>query len=567
MAAPEDSSTFIEATTIGDLIDRAASRSGGDALVFPDARITWPELSRRTDEVARSLAGLGVGPGSTVGILMHNCLDFALLLIATAKLGAVVVPINGRYKVHELSLVIEHSDIGVLATAAGAEASTAYPALLGQVFPDLEGQDPERLRLAAAPQLRLLVDLGDGPAAPGFLDRARFEAAGESVALAEVKTHQERVRIRDVAMLMYTSGTTARPKGCLLTHEALVRHGINIARNNYFMTAEDVFWNPLPLFHIGGIVPILSCASVPAKYVHAGHFDADVAIRQLEEERATILYPTFETIWLAILDHPRFEEADLTSIRLIHNVGVKERLMQMQDRMPWAVQVTAFGMTECSSHLTFPALDDPYEVRMTTLGRPLRGLEVKILDPESGEERAPGEVGELCYRGYSRFEAYHKDPELTAASMGPGGFFRSGDLARADPDGRLVYAGRLKDMLKVGGENVSALEVEDFVAKHPSVQIVQVVAAPDAKYVEVPAAFVQLRAGAAVAEEELVAFCVGQIASYKVPRYVRFVDEWPMSGTKIQKFVLRERIAKELEASGITEAPRISSTRGAEATT
>jgi fatty-acyl-CoA synthase len=347
-------------------------------------------------------------------------------------------------------------------------------------------------------------------------------------------------------MLMYTSGTTSKPKGCLLTHESLVAHGMNIAQNNYFMTERDVFWNPLPLFHIGGIVPILSCASVPAKYVHAGHFDADVALRQLEDERATILYPTFETIWLAILDHPRFAEADLSAIRLIHNVGVKERLMQMQDRMPWAVQVAAFGMTECSSHLTFPALDDPYDVRMTTLGRPLAGLEIRIVDPETGEEQQQGEVGELAFRGYSRFAGYHKDPDLTAEVVDVEGFFRTGDLGLVDPEGRLVYAGRLKDMLKVGGENVSALEIEDYLAQHPAVQIVQVVAAPDGRYVEVPAAFVQLRPGAAATAEELVEFCRGKVASFKVPRHVRFVDEWPMSGTKIQKFVLRDRIAEEL---------------------
>ena len=547
---------LIEATTIGDLIDRAAKGSDGDAIVFPETRVTWPELSRLTDDAARSLHGLGVGPGSAVGILMHNCLDFVIVLIATAKLGAVVVPINGRFKVRELSHVIEHADIDVLVTSAGPESSTDYPELLAQVFEELDSQDAEQLQLAQAPKLRYLVDLGL-VARPGFLDREFFVAAAESVSIAYVKTMQERVRVRDVAMLMYTSGTTSKPKGCLLTHEALVRHGINIAQNNYSMTTDDVFWNPLPLFHIGGIVPILSCASVPAKYVHAGHFDPDVAIRQLEDEQATILYPTFETIWLAILDHPRFGSADLGSIRVIHNVGVTERLMQMQDRMPWAVQVAAFGMTECSSHLTFPALDDPYEVRMRTLGRPLRGLEIKIVVPETNSERAQGEVGELCFRGYSQFEGYYKDPELTAASIDAEGFFHTGDLGYLDRDGRLIYAGRLKDMLKVGGENVSALELEDYLAKHPAVQIVQVVGAPDARYVEVPAAFVQLRVGATAMENELVEFCVGQIANFKIPRYVRFVDEWPMSGTKIQKFVLRERIAQELAVShAIGEVPR-----------
>ncbi len=539
----------IEATTIGDLVDAAADRSDAEAIVLPDARVTWPELSALGDRFARSLCSLGVERGNKVGILMPNQLEFIGALIGIAKLGAVAVPVNGRFRVHELDYVITHADVRVLLTAAGPEGTVDYPRLVAEVFPEIADADPVELHLADAPELRQVVDLGGEQ--PGFLSRSQFEAAAEDVPLSEVRLHQERVRIRDVAMLMYTSGTTSRPKGCLLTHEALVRNAITIARTNYFLTEEDCFWNPLPLFHIGGIVPILSCASVPCKYVHAGHFDPTVSLRQLADERATVLYPTFETIWLAILDHPKFDDHDLSAIRLIHNVGVPERLQQMQERIPWAVQVAAFGCTEGSSHVTFPALDDPLELRMTMLGRPLRGLEILIVDPETGAERPTGEVGELLFRGYSLFEGYYKDPEQTAIAVDADGWFHTGDLGAVDEEGRLRYAGRLKDMLKVGGENVSALEIEDYLARHDAVQIVQVVAAPDEKYTEVPAAFVQLRGAAEASEEELIQFCVGEIASFKVPRYVRFVsaEEWPMSGTKIQKFVLRERLAEELSGA------------------
>ena len=222
--------------------------------------------------------------------------------------------------------------------------------------------------------------------------------------------------------------------------------------------------------------------------------------------------------------------------------------------MPYAAQVSSYGATECASNLTLSLPDDPYDARMDTLGEPLPGMEVKIADPETGETLPPGVIGELCFKGYALFEGYYKDAELTAACFDADGFFHSQDLAKLTLEGRLIYTGRLKDMLKVGGENVSALEVEGYLVTHPAVSIAQVVAAPDERYGEVAAAFIQSRAE--VTEQELIDFCLGQIATFKVPRYVRFVDEWPMSGTKIQKFVLRERIAAELRERGVTSAPK-----------
>ena len=547
--------SFIEVTTVGDLVDRAASRTSGDALVFPDVRVTYPELSAATARFARSLRGLGVGAGDKVGILMPNCLDFAIAFVAAAKLGAVTVPVNGRFKAHELSHVIEHADVKVMITAAGPVPATDYPGILSGVFPAAAGQDAQALDLHDAPKLRQIVDLGG--TTPGFLTRAQLDAAGEDVSAEELETLQSRVRVRDPALLMYTSGTTARPKGCLLTHEAVVRHGANVAQSRFFLTAEDRYWDPLPLFHIGGIVPMLSCFSVGCAFVHAGYFDADVALSQLEDERCTVAYPAFETIWLGVLNHPRLAEADLSRLRIIQNIATPERLIYMQERMPWIAEVSSYGATECSSNLTLPLPDDPYEARMHTLGHPLPGLEIKIVDPETRLERPTGEVGELAFRGYSRFESYYKDPELTASVTDADGWFYTGDLGKLDDAGRLIYSGRLKDMLKVGGENVAAIEVEDFLSRHPAVDIAQVVGAPDARYAEVPAAFIQLKPGVAAEELEMIEFCVGQIATFKVPRYVRFVTEWPMSGTKIQKFVLREQITAELEAAGITEAPRV----------
>ena len=546
---------FIEGTTVGDLVDRAAAEASGDAVVFPGERVTFPQLAELTDRVARSLRALGVGPQDKVGILMPNQLDFVAALLGASKLGAVPVPINGRFKAHELSHVVAHADIRVLLSAAGPEDAVDFPALLGQVFPDAAGQVPGRLRLESAPLLRTLVHMNGEQA--GFLTRDTFDAVGDSIPEEEIRTLQSRVRIRDVAMLMYTSGTTAKPKGCLLTHEAIVRHGANVQRSKFLMTAEDRFWDPLPMFHIGGIVPLLGCLGLRAAFVHAGHFDPLVSLHQLQDERCTVAYPAFDLIWLAILDHPRYPEFDLSRLRVVQSITTPERMRDLQRRMPWAAFVTSFGATECASNLTLGAADEPEDVRIDTLGTVLPGMELKIVDPQTGVERQAGEVGELCLRGYARFEAYFKDPEQTALAIDADGWFHTGDLGSLDENGYLRYSGRLKDMLKVGGENVAAIEIEDYLVRHPAVNIVQVVGAPDARYEEVPAAFVQLAPGHEPTEQELIDFCIGQIATFKVPRYVRFVSEWPMSGTKIQKFVLSERIARELEEQGIREAPKV----------
>jgi fatty-acyl-CoA synthase len=549
----------IQVTTIGDLVDGQADRSDREALVMPGVRLTYPQLSELTDRVAAALLGLGVGRGDKVAILMPNTIDYVATLIASAKLGAIAVPINGRFKLHECSHVVGHSDAKILLTAADPNG-TDYPALIGEVFPELRDHSvSDELDLAAAPFLRRVVDLNG--ATPGFLTRADFDRAADGIDVEQVKTMQRRVRVRDVALLVYTSGTTARPKGCLLTHEAVTRHGENIARTRFLLTEHDSFWDPLPLFHCGGIVPMFGCFSVGAKFCHAGFFEPKAALRMMAQERCTVLYPTFEPIWCAVLDHPDFASTDLSAVRLIQNVAPSAMLAQFEARMPSARQMPSYGSTECAANLTIPLPDDPYEVRMQTSGRPIEGLEVRIVDPETKAPVEPGQMGELCWRGYCSFEGYYKDEQATAAAFDADGWFHSGDRASVDPAGNLVYGGRLKDMLKVGGENVAAIEIEGYLVRHPAVAIAQVVGVPDARYDEVPAAFVQLAPGMTLTEPELVEFCIGAIATYKVPRYVRFVTEWPMSGTKVQKFVLKERLTSELAAAGITEASKIVSSR------
>jgi fatty-acyl-CoA synthase len=391
------------------------------------------------------------------------------------------------------------------------------------------------------------------------LDEAAFSAAAGTVGDDAVDRAEAAVRPDDSAIILYTSGTTASPKGCVYVHRGMTTQAFSYG-TALELTAEDRFWTPLPLFHVAGLVTVLACIAAPCALIHVGrHFEPGPALDQLERERCTLAFPAFETIWLAVQNQPRFPEADLGALRLVIAVGSPGSLRLMQERLPGVTQVSSFGSTECGGFVSIGRPGDPLETRLTTNGRAFPGSELRIVDPETGEDVPPNTSGEILMRGPARFVRYHEDPEQTARTIDEDGWFHSGDLGRLDEEGRLSFVGRLKDMLKVGGENVAAVEIETYLLGHPACEIVQVVAAPDARYTEVAAAFVQLRPGATATEQELIDFCRGQIATFKVPRYVRFVDEWPMSGTKIQKFVLRERIAAELEERGIREAPKLTS--------
>ncbi|MHA6626416.1 class I adenylate-forming enzyme family protein [Pseudonocardia sichuanensis] len=540
---------WIEATTLGDLLDRrAVERPDADAVVFPEARASYAELAGRAQWFARRLAGLGVRRGDRVGILLPATVDLLAVLFGAAKLGAIAVPVNARFKCVELAQIVAHSGMRVLVTDA---ASTG---LLHETFPGVSGHAGGELGLADAPELRhvLVVDGTEvrDTAASGVPDDVVWES-------------QASVRVRDTAVIVYTSGTTAAPKGAMLSHEALVRLADGIGERMQ-ITSEDRVWTAIPLFHGGGITFALSAIAAGAPFVHPGYFDPATTLEYLRDERVTIALAAFETIWMPVLNRPDFARFDLSRIRLVMAVGVPERLRDMASRLPDAVHVSCVAMTESSAFLTLNRLDDPPDARATTGGHPMPGMQCRVVDPQTGADVDPGTPGELLFRGPNAFDGYFRDPELTAQVFDAEGWFHSGDLVVADPEGRLTFRSRLKDMLKVGGENVAAAEVEGYLLNHPAVDIVAVVGAPDAYYVEVPAAFVQLKPGSTATEQELIEFCLGRIATYRVPRYVRFIadpGEWPMSGTKIRKYVLRERIARELEACGITEAPQFPSLR------
>ena len=558
-STPEDS-TFqggedlarlrISVTTMGDLLLTAADRDPHKAaLVFPDCRYSYAELAARAMRRARSLQALGVRPRDHVGILMHTCPEFVELYFAVAFCGAVIVPINARYKASEIGYVVENADLVTLITTDAVAEQVNFVERIEQALPDLASQgDPMAVSVAAAPRLRNVVLFG-GTARPGFVSESAFDAAGAGVPELAVHETRLRVRVRDVALMLYTSGTTANPKGCLITHEAQVRNSIALGRHRYRLTRDDSLWSPLPMFHIAAVLPMLAIFDVGGTYLTMGYFDAGVALRMLEDHKVTVTYPSFVTIMQGLIYHPDFAERDLTSIRLMNSnfamqpPGVAEPIMKA---MPAAIQVGSFGMTEASGTVSTGSPAEPEWLRISRLGRPLPGLEVRIIDPDSGSDLAMGARGEVLVRGYSLFEGYYRDAEKTATALDPEGWFHTGDICSLDANGTIMFHGRFKDMLKVGGENVAAAEIESQLQRHPAVKLAQVVGIPDAKYDEVPAAFVELQPGQSVEAAELIDFCRKGIAGFKVPRHVRFVAEWPMSSSKIQKFRLRTALVSEL---------------------
>ncbi|HWG69886.1 MAG TPA: AMP-binding protein [Steroidobacteraceae bacterium] len=540
----------ISVTTMGDLLLCAADRyPDTPALVFPDCQYTYRELAARALRRARSLQALGVKPRDHVGILMHTCPAFVEVFFAAALCGAVVVPINARYRSHELAYVIENGDIATLVTTDAIAEQVSFVERLVGALPDLKSQsDPRRLQLPGAPALRNIVLMG-ASTSPGFLPQREFDALAASSPEKNVHIARLGVRVRDVGLMLYTSGTTANPKGCLITHEAQVRNSIALGRHRYRLTHEDKFWSPLPMFHIASVLPMLAIFDVGGTYLTMSYFDAGVALDMLERHAVTATYPCFVTIMQGLIYHPNFARADLSRIKLMNSnfavqpAAVAESIMRA---MPQALQVGSFGMTETAGTVCTGSPDEAQSLRITRLGKPLPGLEVRIVEPESGRDVLTGLRGEVLVRGYSVLEGYHKDAQKTAQAIDPEGWFHTGDIGSLDEHGTIMFHGRYKDMLKVGGENVAAAEIEALLGRHPAVKLAQVVGIPDAKYVEVPAAFVELKPDSRATEAELVSFCKGEVAAFKVPRVVRFVDEWPMSSSKIQKFRLRDALVAEL---------------------
>lgn len=544
--SPDDPALLrIESTALADLLLSAADRRpDAEALVFPDARVSYAELVVRAKRRAGQLWAAGVRSRDHVGILLPTSLDYVETLFGVAMCGAVGVMLNARYKPAEIAYVAENADVRVIVSSTSATEHSDFVGRLRQAFPTLaEASDPLALDLPEAPRLKaLLVTEAEPP--EGFVALPTLSSAS---AATEVERARTGVRLRDPAMILYTSGTSANPKGCLLSHEAVTREARMIAQRWRYTSADRV-WSPLPLFHVAAMSAMLAIMNQGGVFIGMPNFDPSESLKMIESESATSLFVPFVTFLQGMMYAPEFSSVDLSKVRHINScfAAQPEKVGRTwREKAPHIRHVGTFGMTETFGIVTTGSCDGDPELAFTRLGYPLTGLEVRIVDPESGEERPIGEQGEVLVRGFSLFDGYYKDTEKTTAVLDADGWYHSGDIGSLDESGHIMFHGRFKDMLKVGGENVAAAEVEAVLATHPAVKLAQVVGIPDERLAEVPAAFVEGDPEGASAED-LIAYVRERLASFKVPRHVRFVDEWPMSASKVQKFRLREALIKEL---------------------
>jgi len=544
---------WVDGLTIGQALTRAAAEhGGGDALVFPGLglRLDYREFNIRVDEAARGLLALGVGKADHVAIWATNVPEWVVLQFATARIGAVLVTINPAYRPFELHYVLRQSDAKALFLVDRFKSSD-YFSMLAEVCPDLAAAAPGKLASTEFPRLQWVVGLrGETPA--GAISWAEMLRRGTEQAF-DLRQAEDALAPAEAINIQYTSGTTGFPKAATLSHRNLLLNGYYVGECQR-ITAADRICIPVPFYHCFGCVLGVMCAVVhgAAMIVPAESFQAAATLDAIERQRATAIYGV-PTMFIAQLQDDSFEGRDLSSLRTGIMAGSPcpiEVMRQVIQRMGAREITIAYGQTEASPVITQTRTDDPLELRVETVGRPLPGVEVKLIDPGTGAELGDDEQGELCARGHGVMLGYYKNPEATAAAIDADGWLHTGDLALRRASGYYSITGRIKDLVIRGGENIYPREIEEFLFTHPAIEQVSVVGVPDARYVEELCAWVKLKAGATLSEEELRNFCRANLAHYKAPRYIRFVDEFPQTVTgKIQKFKIREQMIAELGLS------------------
>jgi len=545
--------------TIGAFFDAMVARQPErEALVsvHQGRRYTYRALQADAHRLASALLAQGLNPGDRVGIWSHNNAEWVLMQLATAQVGLVLVNINPAYRTSEVEYALNKVGCKLLVTMARFKTSD-YLGMLRELAPEWAHGQPGALEAQQLPHLKTVVwidEPGQGAEEPGLM---RFSALLDQGDAADPRVAQVAATIKasDPINIQFTSGTTGFPKGATLTHRNILNNGFFIGECMK-LTPADRLCIPVPLYHCFGMVlGNLACFTHGATIVYPNDgFDPLTVLQTVQDERCTGLHGV-PTMFIAELDHPRFKEFDLSTLRTGIMAGSPCPTAVMQrvvNDMHLSEITIAYGMTETSPVSCQSSTDTPLDRRVSTVGTVQPHLEVKIVNADSGEVVAPGQSGELCTRGYSVMHGYWDDPVKTAEAIDTEGWMHTGDLATMDTEGYVNIVGRIKDMVIRGGENIYPREIEEFLYRHPAVQDVQVVGVPDAKYGEELCAWVIVKPGQALDEDTVRAFCKGQIAHYKVPRYIRFVDAFPMTVTgKIQKFKIRDAMKDQL---GLAEA-------------
>ncbi len=545
--------------TIGAVFD-ATAREYADqpALIVrhQQRRYTYRELAAEVGLLARGLLSLAVQPGERVGIWATNWAEWVITQFATAKIGAILVNINPAYRAAELEYALKQSQCRTLLLIHGFR-NCDYVSTLTSISPEVGKDPPGALRSQNLPDLRDVIFIGE-QAPPGMFHWSEVMARGETVGEEDLFRRQDALDFDDPINIQYTSGTTGFPKGAVLSHH-------NIVNNARFLgavlkiTHDDKICIPVPFYHCFGMVigNMLAACYGATMVIPAESFDPLATLSAVEEERCTALYGV-PTMFIAELEHPEFARFDLRSLRTGIMAGSPcpvEVMKRVVEQMHCREITIAYGLTETSPALTQTTTDDPIELRVSTVGRPLPHTEIKIVEPGTGRTVPLGAQGELCARGYMVMKGYYNNPQATRQAIDADGWLHSGDLATMSENGYCRITGRLKDMIIRGGENIYPREIEEFLYTCPEIIDVQVFSVPDRKYGEQVAAWVKLKEGATLSPEDIRSFCQARIAAYKVPRYVKVVESFPMTVTgKIQKFKMREIYTREL---GLEAAAKI----------
>jgi fatty-acyl-CoA synthase len=543
----------LKGETIGESFEGTAAKwPGRDALIVrhQQVRWTWRELADRVDAFAAGLIGLGLEPGDRIGIWSPNCAEWVVAQFATAKAALVLVNINPAYRLSELEFALTKVGCKALITATSFKSSD-YLAMLYDVAPELLTDKPGALHAKRLPALKLVVRIGN-TAAPGMIAFADVPRHGSGQDLARLRQRERTVQFDSAVNIQFTSGTTGYPKGATLTHHNILNNGFFVGEAMR-LTEHDRVCIPVPLYHCFGMVlGNLACLTHGSTIVYPSEgFDARAALETVEAERCTALYGV-PTMFIAELDHPDRCQFDVSSLRTGIMAGSPcpiEVMRRVVTDMHMSEVTICYGMTETSPVSFQTSPEDPLERRVGTVGRVHPHLEVKIVDSD-GRIVPVGVAGELCTRGYSVMPGYWADPERTTEAIDDTRWMHTGDLATLDADGYCNIVGRIKDMVIRGGENVYPREIEEFLYRHPMILEVQVIGVPDAKYGEELCAWLRVKPEATLTEDDVRAFCQGQIAHYKIPRFIRFVDSFPMTVTgKVQKYLMREQMKRELGLS------------------
>lgn len=518
-----------------------------------DLRFTWKQFNERVDRMAKGMLALGITHGTHIGVWATNVPDWLTFLFAGAKVGAVLVTINTNYKQSELEYLVENADIHTMCITDGV-FDGSYIDMMYTMLPELKTSQRGYLKSERFPMLKNVVYIGQEKYR-GMYNTPELLLLGENIDDSTLDEAKKKVDCHDVVNMQYTSGTTGFPKGVMLTHH-------NITNNGYFtgegmgFTSEDKLCCCVPLFHCFGVVlASMNVLTHGCTQVMVEKFDPLVVLASVHKERCTALYGV-PTMFIAELNHPMFDMFDLTSLRTGIMAGALcpiELMRAVTDKMHITHITSVYGLTESSPGMTHSVLADSFEARCTTVGKEYPFTEVKVLNPETGEECAVGEQGEMCCRGYLVMKGYYKNQKATDEAIDENGFLHSGDLGVKDEDGYYRITGRIKDMIIRGGENIYPRELEEFLYHLPGVKDVQVAAVPSKKYGEEVGAFIILHEGASLTEDEVRDFCRGKIARHKIPKYIFFVDSYPMTGSgKIQKFKLKDLSLQLLAEKGIT---------------